>query len=627
MTGLPPRSKAPLFTKNTKPGATPLQILLQMGFPKHRALKALGATGHRSVQLASDWLLTHVNDISLDTDEPREYIFYASPTGTLLSQLLEFWEKSKTTSGWNGAHNYSPHVTLVSFFKAPDETALQLAKAVKQAVEGVGDPPTCPLRLEPYVSHNFMGLFVSEEHADYLKRIAVQYVKLVSSPSMHVEPQLKSLHITLAYHFEMEAYERLKDLVDDMQPLDNSYFELRLYSRDPRFIRHQVYKVTQSYTPKASDEIELVVGDYIYIEQKEFDNTSDGWVYGTSWLTGVSGFLPGVYTKRTAESDAWTLHRAISLNNYKYSHHSHWDYDDEDDDDDDDDDDYDTDYKSKGTNTKDIKYTKDRRYIFTMRHGERVDLTYGHWTSHCFDAKDNYSRMDLNMPLTLPKRFGGRLAYSKDCPLTRVGRLQAYLVGEGLRLAKINVKHVYASAALRCVETAQEFLEGHRAHDTVKIKVEPGLFEYKMWHESKGLAPFMTPKEFYLGGYNVDINYKPYVDLNVATPETMQDFYDRCALVMQSAYKDTQKVGGNILYVGHASSLDLMVLSLKRLGKDMENRTRATYIVNHHVVRVPYCSLGAMLDKPFQVVPPPCPPHVNTSSRRFDWKVLLDSEF
>lgn len=42
----------------------------------------------------------------------------------------------------------------------------------------------------------------------------------------------------------------------------------------------------QSYVPEASDELELVLGDYIYIEEKQFDTSPDGWVYGTSWLTG-----------------------------------------------------------------------------------------------------------------------------------------------------------------------------------------------------------------------------------------------------------------------------------------------------------------------------------------------------
>lgn len=74
------------------------------------------------------------------------------------------------------------------------------------------------------------------------------------------------------------------------------------------------FQVVHPYTPSESDELELRSGDYVYISSEAIINSPDGWVEGTSWLTGVSGLFPENYTQRTAESDAWTLHKKIPLN-------------------------------------------------------------------------------------------------------------------------------------------------------------------------------------------------------------------------------------------------------------------------------------------------------------------------
>lgn len=79
-------------------------------------------------------------------------------------------------------------------------------------------------------------------------------------------------------------------------------------------------------------------------------------------------------------------------------------------------------------------------------------------------------------------------------------------------------------------------------------------------------------------------------------------------------------LGGNIIFVGHAATLELMAIAFQRIEDKIEEPH--SYQISKNLLKVPYCALGAMKDKPYELMSPPCPPSINSSSGRFDWRIL-----
>uniref|UniRef100_A0A8B9XY78 Ubiquitin-associated and SH3 domain-containing protein A n=1 Tax=Bos mutus grunniens TaxID=30521 RepID=A0A8B9XY78_BOSMU len=545
---------AKVFNK-LKGRSTPslLDPLLGMGFPAHTALKALAATGRKTAEEASNWLHCHCNDPSLDDPIPQEYALFLCPTGPLLDKLQDFWRESRRQCAKNRAHEVFPHITLCDFFTCEDQKVEYLYEALKRA----GDrtlriPSAVPLVLHSSVS--YLGFFVDDSPADIIREFAVMFATEASVlADCTVKPCTKQLHLTLAHKFYPHHQRTLEQLARAINPSHSCQWTATLYSRDMRFVHYQTLRVLFQYKPQNVDELTLSPGDYIFVDPTQQEEASEGWVIGISQRTGCRGFLPENYTERASECDTWVRHRTYTfsvtpdLNSRKDGEASS---------------------RRNGepnppsssrslSSLQSLQATIVRRSVLVVRHGERVDQIFGKsWLQQCTTPDGRYYRPDLNFPRSLPKRSRGIKDFENDPPLSSCGIFQSRMAGEALLDSGIRITSVFSSPALRCLQTAKHILGEFKLEKKVKIRVEPGIFEWTKWEAGKTTPTLMTLEEMKEADFNVSLDYRPAFPLASLLPaESYDDYVHRCAVSMEQIVS-TCPQDGVILVVGHSSALD-----------------------------------------------------------------------
>uniref|UniRef100_A0A3P9LRH2 Ubiquitin-associated and SH3 domain-containing protein B n=1 Tax=Oryzias latipes TaxID=8090 RepID=A0A3P9LRH2_ORYLA len=576
-----PRRQRQNRPSTIKHGST-LDVLLSMGFPKTRALKALVSTGGKNVQAACDWLFSHLDDPFLDDTLPREYVLYLRPSGPLLQQLNSFWKQSRLSCGKNKAHNIFPHITLCQFFMCADEKVEALSDALQNTVAKWKGRIGMPLPLELYTSSTFIGLFVDEQIAEMLKTFASDFAtEAASKADVHVEPHKKQLHVTLAYHFQASHLPALEKLAKNVDASSGCDWLAVLLSRDIRFANHETLQVMYPYVPQNDDELELLPGDFIFMSPVEQSTASEGWVYGTSLGTGLSGLLPENYVSRADESDTWVVHGAG------------------------------------------CQPSMSKMRLFVCRHGERMDVVFGkHWVTQCFDSKGRYIRSNLNMPVSLPARSNGHKDYEKDCPITVFGSTQARLVGEALLESHTNIDFVYCSPSLRCIQTAQHILQGLQQEGKTKIRVEPGLFEWTKWVSGTCLPAWIPPAELTAANLSVDTTYRPHFSISkLAVSESYDTYISRSFQVTREILTECKTLGNTVLIVAHASSLEACTRQIQ--GLTPQNSKDFVQVVR----KIPYLGFCACEELGetgvWQLVDPPILPLTHGPNHSFNWREML----
>eukprot|EP00794_Sanderia_malayensis_P003722 gene3722-4243_t len=638
-----------------------LRELEEAGFPKDRAEHALVATGHKDVATAIKWLQNHKDDPFVTDSGSRQFVLFLTPKGALSESLNEFWQKTLDQCGPNAIHDSFPHLTLTRLFQVEDFRVPAMLEILDKVCQKFLAKKQAQLRLFHHNTRGYMALFLEENACTWLADLTTKFAnQMKATLGLSVPVHNGQFHLTLAYQFENVLQKKLEKISKDINLESPCEWELQLYSREPRIAAaKQIRVVKYHYAAVNKTELTIIPGQYVVVNKE--DSPYKDWLKGYCHETGRSGIFPANFTVQSNEYKCWCLHRVFKLadsasndkvDGRSYPVHEH------------------VELKTSGEKDQSSKITAEQlltrsagsvsipknksypimsgtstlprsyshatsprlmqsldvkaRRIFLIRHAERVDTTFGHtWVGQFFDEQGGYHRRNLNMPRRLPSRCGGAECYKTDSPITEIGQCQARLTGESLFAHNIQITKVFASPAFRCIQTAEAVLDGLKLKGKMKLKLDPGLYEWLAWCKGK-LPQWLTLEELLAFGVKIDTKYEPFMsadDFNLR--ETLDQFHHRSYNFMRWTIDNLDDEDRNILIVAHSPSLE--ACSRQLTGQRPRPAEKFIKIVQN----VPYCALNVLEEtnsKRWAIVQPPIPSLIHCGNSKMDWKMFVQED-
>ncbi|CAF3439289.1 unnamed protein product [Rotaria sp. Silwood1] len=221
----------------------------KLGIPEEKAERACVATGFRSVQAATDWLLQRQDDDRLIR---TEFIIVLCPDERLNEQIR----------------------TFTIFFHVPDRHVYKLHKVFDSVIEQYHRLFKQLLHVVLYITNDYLMLMPDIEGKKLVQTIfdmIKQQFELIV-PNVPIIPAKKVTHLTLThglsslFNLSIEQRVSLKQLAELCIELDRPVnWNLRLYSRERSSMNEIVYRVVSSTTDTTINKCLLLKANDLFM--------------------------------------------------------------------------------------------------------------------------------------------------------------------------------------------------------------------------------------------------------------------------------------------------------------------------------------------------------------------------